>query len=83
MNVVPPTEQSRFLVFGASGYVGTNLVPALLAAGAGHVRAAARNRKVLAAQPWEGVELVEADALKPNTLATALADVDIAYYLVH
>ena len=47
------------------------------------MRAAARNRNVLAAQPWEGVELVEADALKPATLAAALADVDIAYYLVH
>ena len=56
------------LVFGASGYVGTNLVPALLAAGAGRVRAAARNRKVLEARPWEGVELVEADALEPDTL---------------
>jgi len=83
MTVVHRTEQSRFLVFGASGYVGTNLVPALLAAAPGHVRAAARNRKVLAARPWEGVELVEADALKPETLAAALADVDIAYYLVH
>ena len=83
MSIAPPPEQPRFLVFGASGYVGTNLVPALLAAGTGRVRAAARNRQVLAAQPWEGVELVEADALKPETLAAALADVDIAYYLVH
>ena len=83
MSIAPPPEQPRFLVFGASGYVGTNLVPALLAAGTGRVRSAARNRQVLAAQPWEGVELVEADALKPETLAAALADVDIAYYLVH
>jgi uncharacterized protein YbjT (DUF2867 family) len=83
MTTAPPPTQPRFLVFGASGYVGTNLVPALLAAGKGRVRAAARNRKVLAAQPWVGVELVEADALKPETLAAALADVDIAYYLVH
>ena len=83
MSIAPPQEQPRFLVFGASGYVGTNLVPALLAAGTGRVRSAARNRQVLAAQPWEGVELVEADALKPETLAAALADVDIAYYLVH
>jgi uncharacterized protein YbjT (DUF2867 family) len=83
MNVDSPAARPRFLVFGASGYVGTNLVPALLAAGKGSVRAAARNGKVLAAQPWEGVELVEADALKPETLGAALADVDIAYYLVH
>ncbi len=83
MTVDSPSAHPRFLVFGASGYVGTNIVPALLAAGNGPVRAAARNRKVLAAQPWQGVELVEADALKPDTLGTALADVDIAYYLVH
>jgi len=44
------TAHPRFLVFGASGYVGTNLVPALLAAGNGSVRAAARNSKVLAAR---------------------------------
>jgi len=48
MTIDPPPAQLRFLVFGASGYVGTNLVPALLAAGAGPVRAAARNRRVLA-----------------------------------
>jgi uncharacterized protein YbjT (DUF2867 family) len=83
MNADSPPARPRFLVFGASGYVGTNLVPALVAAGKGSVRAAARNRNVLAAQPWQGVELVEADALKPDTLGAALADVDIAYYLVH
>ena len=83
MTAAPLPAPPRLLVFGASGYVGTNLVPALLAAGMGRVRAAARNRKVLAAQPWQDVELVEADALKPDTLAAALADVDIAYYLVH
>jgi len=78
-----PPAHPRFLVFGASGYVGTNLVPALLASGNGSVRAAARNRKVLEAQRWEGAELVEADALKPETLAAALAGIDVAYYLVH
>ena len=52
MTTDPPRDLLRFLVFGASGYVGTNLVPALLAAGVGPVRAAARNRKVLAAQQW-------------------------------
>ena len=70
------------LVFGASGYVGTNLVPALLARGA-RVRAAARNRKVLEAREWPGVELSEADALRPDTLPAVLAGVDVAYYLVH
>jgi uncharacterized protein YbjT (DUF2867 family) len=70
------------LVFGASGYIGSNLVPALLAAGQ-RVRATARNVEVLEARNWRGVELVRADALDPASLGPALAGVDVAYYLVH
>ncbi len=69
-------------MFGATGYVGSNLVPYLLRAGQ-RVRASGRNRKVLEARGWTGVELVEADALLPETLAAALDGVDTAYYLVH
>jgi uncharacterized protein YbjT (DUF2867 family) len=76
------TRSGLVLVFGASGYVGTNLVAALLARGA-RVRAAARNRKVLEARGWAGAEIVEADALQPATLPGALAGVEVAYYLVH
>ncbi len=70
------------LVFGATGYIGANLVPRLLSEGC-VVRASGRNRKVLAARDWPGVELVEADALQPDSLPGALAGVDVAYYLVH
>ena len=70
------------LVFGASGYIGTHLVPVLRAAGK-HVRAAARNVEVLEARDWSGVECVAADALRPDTLERALAGVDTAFYLVH
>lgn len=70
------------LVFGASGYVGTNLVPELVTRGH-RVRAAARRRDVLEAREWREVELVAADALDPATLDTALAGVHTAYYLVH
>jgi len=78
--IAPPPP--LVLVFGASGYVGSNLVPALIAAGK-RVRAAARNRSVLEARGWAGVEVVAADALDPASLTAALAGVDVAYYLVH
>jgi uncharacterized protein YbjT (DUF2867 family) len=47
------------------------------------VRAAARSRPVLEARQWEGVELVQADALEPESLAPALEGVEVAFYLVH
>jgi uncharacterized protein YbjT (DUF2867 family) len=79
-----PPSQARplTLVFGASGYVGTNLVPELLARRR-RVRAVARSRRVLEVREWKDVEIVEADALKPATLDAALAGVETAYYLVH
>ena len=77
-DVAPPLH----LVFGASGYIGTHLVPALRDAGR-RVRATARNLEVLEARAWPGVECVAADALVPGTLERALAGVDTAYYLVH
>ena len=73
---------TRVVVFGATGYIGAHLVPRLLREGYA-VRASGRNRKVLDARDWSGVESVEADALMPESLEAALAGVDIAYYLVH
>ena len=70
------------LVFGASGYIGTNLTAFLLSEGR-RVRAAARNVAVLEARGWSDVDLVEADALEPESLDAALAGIDTAYYLVH
>lgn len=74
---------TRVLVFGASGYVGTNLVPFLAARGL-TVRAAARRRAVLEARGWpQNVELMQADALAPESLPAALEGIEVAYYLVH
>ena len=70
------------LVFGASGYIGSNLVPKLLSRDIA-VRAVSRQMQALKARHWKNVELVEADALEPDTLKQALLNVDTAYYLVH
>ncbi len=72
----------KTLVFGASGYVGTNLVPRLCQRGF-EVRAAGRHADVLNARGWKGVEVVTADALAPESLTKALEGVDVAFYLVH
>ena len=70
------------LVFGASGYIGSHLVPFLTSHGQ-RVRAVSRNRAVLEGREWAGVECASADALQPASLDAVLADVDVAYYLVH
>ena len=73
---------SNILVLGASGYVGTHLVPELAARGH-RVRASSRRRDTLEARGWEGVEVVAADALDPASLDVALDGIEVAYYLVH
>ncbi|MBT8082769.1 MAG: SDR family oxidoreductase [Gammaproteobacteria bacterium] len=70
------------LVFGASGYIGTNLVEFLLDEGR-RVRASSRTIEVLQGRGWDRAELCEADALEPASLDAALSNVDTAYYLVH
>lgn len=89
MNPVAPAAPDRptdprplNVVFGASGYIGSHLVPELLRAGQ-RVRATARNVEVLEGRGWQGAELARADALDPATLPAALAGADVAYYLVH
>jgi uncharacterized protein YbjT (DUF2867 family) len=58
-------------------------VPQLLAAGH-RVRVMARHPESLRDRPWAGqVETVRADASDAASLAEALRDVDVAYYLIH
>ena len=70
------------VVLGASGYMGSNLAPALAAHG-WQVRAVARSAAVLEAREWPGVECWSADVLHPETLGPVLAGADVVYYLVH
>jgi len=70
------------LVLGASGYIGSHLVPRLLEAGL-RVRVCSRHPAVLEGRGWTGVEIVQADALVQESLVSALSGVEVAYYLVH
>ncbi len=73
---------TKILVLGASGYIGSHLVPRLLSAGH-DVRAASRHPEVLEARGWQGAQVVGADAMSGESLEIALDGIEVAYYLVH
>ena len=76
-------DSKLILVTGATGYVGGRLVPRLLAAGY-RVRCLARDPTRLQGRAWlDQVELVQGDILQPDSLAAAMRDVWVVYYLVH
>ncbi|MEU0132330.1 SDR family oxidoreductase [Streptomyces sp. NPDC006289] len=73
----------RCLVTGASGYIGGRLVPELLEAGH-RVRSLARSPEKLRDYPWAGqAEVVKGDVTDADSVADAMRDIDVAYYLVH
>lgn len=74
--------QRSVTVIGASGYIGTHLVPRLVREG-WQVRATSRNLAVLEARHWPDVELFEADILDQDSLEHALKGSDTVFYLVH
>lgn len=75
--------QSKILVTGATGYIGSSLVRKLLSVGY-NVRAMVRNyHDVDIYDRAKDVEVFQADALKPDSLKKALQDISVAYYLIH
>jgi uncharacterized protein YbjT (DUF2867 family) len=76
-------DSKLILVTGATGYVGGRLVPRLLAAGY-RVRCLARDPTRLQGRAWlDQVELAQGDMLQADSLAAAMRDVWVVYYLVH
>jgi uncharacterized protein YbjT (DUF2867 family) len=71
----------RILVTGASGFVGTRLMPELLASGH-RVRALARDPATVDLDRMD-ITVATGDVLTGEGLARALADVEVAYYLIH
>lgn len=76
----------QILVLGATGYVGSRLIPALLAAGH-DVTAASRNHAGLNRFGWfNRVRGIELDASDPESVQAGLSaagDIDVIYYFVH
>ena len=73
----------RVLVTGATGYVATRLIPALLGRGY-EVRCLVRKPEKLRHRHWiNDVEVVVGDVLDADSLRSALNGIDSAYYLIH
>ena len=73
----------RCVVFGATGYIGGRVVPALLDAGH-QVRVVARAPDKLDDAPWrDRVEAVRGDVTSADDVTTAIEGQEVVYYLVH
>jgi uncharacterized protein YbjT (DUF2867 family) len=71
----------RILIVGAGGYIGGRLVPLLRARGH-ELRLTSRDAAALA-ERFPDDEVAAVDLLQPETLATALDGIELAFYLAH
>lgn len=74
----------KILLTGANGYIGTRLLPVLLAAGHEVVCMVRDKRRFAEASDFgDQVQIISGDLLKPETLVEIPTDINAAYYLVH
>jgi uncharacterized protein YbjT (DUF2867 family) len=74
----------RYLITGATGYIGGRLGPRLIGAGTGSVRCLVRDPDKLRDAPWaHDAEIVQGDLLDLDSVRAACRDVDVLYFLVH
>jgi len=72
----------RILVSGATGYVGSRLIPRLV--DSGHkVSCMVRDASRVEPRVAESTHIVVADALQPKSVAAAMQGIEVAYYLIH
>lgn len=77
------STRGTVLVTGATGYVGSRLVPRLLEDG-WQVRVLGRSAERMATHPWASrVEVVEGDAADREVLDRAHHGVQVSYHLLH
>lgn len=77
-----PVTENKILVTGATGYIGGELVPELVARGY-KVKVMVRTASPVHKKRWPSVEIVVADVLDYNKTNYALKGIDCAYYLIH
>ena len=74
---------NKILVTGSTGYVGSQLVPRLLAKGF-DIKVLVREKSRILGRAWsDNVEIIEGNALDNDALSLAFQGVEIAYYLIH
>ena len=71
------------LVTGATGFIGSRLIPRLISDGFDVVGMSRRRMDGQGAGPSKNTRYVQADAFDPEGLRRAMRGVDVAYYLIH
>ncbi|MGB5362262.1 MAG: NAD(P)H-binding protein [Aureibaculum sp.] len=77
-----PLKNHKILVTGATGYIGGELIPELIARGY-DVKIMVRSMRPEYKERWPSVEICVADVLNYEQLAHALVGIQSAYYLIH